>query len=225
MNQENIGTFILECRKQKNLTQEQLANILVVSNRTISKWENGNCMPDYSILPLLCETLNITINELLSGEKLTEKNYQKKLEENLILNMAEVKRKMKKTLSWIIIIIISIIFLIFLTEVLELISERYNYHKSYLSKEELNVTLCLGNDSINITIETKDQKPMLMDIKLDPKTMDYTYNPYHIRKESYIENYPSKYTYDFKDYDNAHAIIIANEVVYKKGQTLKQCRN
>ena len=59
--------------------------------------QNGNCIPDYSILPPLRKTLGITINEFLSGEKLTNDNYQQKLEENLILNMPELKKKTKNS--------------------------------------------------------------------------------------------------------------------------------
>ncbi len=70
MNQQNIGAFIMKKRKEKNLTQEQLAESLHVSNKTISKWETGKCMPDYSIIELLCNELNITISELLEGKEL-----------------------------------------------------------------------------------------------------------------------------------------------------------
>lgn len=70
MNQQNIGKFIAKKRKEQNLTQEQLAEKLNVSNKTISKWENGKCMPDYSIIEDLCKELNISIPELMDGEEL-----------------------------------------------------------------------------------------------------------------------------------------------------------
>ena len=69
MNQKDIGKFISIKRKEKNLTQEQLAEKLNVSNKTVSKWENGKCLPDYSIVELLCKELDITIIELFEGEK------------------------------------------------------------------------------------------------------------------------------------------------------------
>ena len=68
MNQQAIGKFIAQKRKEKNLTQEQLAEKLGVSNKTISKWENGKCMPDYSVVKNLCEALQITVAELIDGE-------------------------------------------------------------------------------------------------------------------------------------------------------------
>ena len=68
MNQTAIGSYIARKRKEQNLTQEQLAERLGVSNKTVSKWENGRCMPDYSIIQKLCETLHVTLPELMDGE-------------------------------------------------------------------------------------------------------------------------------------------------------------
>lgn len=68
MNQSTIGSYIAQKRRAKNLTQEQLAEKLGVSNKTISKWENGKCMPDYSIIQKLCDALGVTLPELMDGE-------------------------------------------------------------------------------------------------------------------------------------------------------------
>ena len=84
MNQEKIGKFIANCRKQKNMTQQELAEKLGVSDRTIGNWENGRNMPDLSLFKPLCNELNISLNDLMSGEKVKEKEYQDKLEENII---------------------------------------------------------------------------------------------------------------------------------------------
>lgn len=84
MNQEAIGKFIAECRKEKELTQLQLAEKLNITNRAVSKWETGKSCPDASIMLELCNILGITVNELLSGERITMENYQKKAEENLV---------------------------------------------------------------------------------------------------------------------------------------------
>ena len=97
MNQEKIGKFILECRKNKKLTQAQLAEKLDITDRAISKWETGKCMPDSSIMLELCEILGISVNELLSGEMIEMKDYDKKAEENL-LNMAKREEKQNKKL-------------------------------------------------------------------------------------------------------------------------------
>ncbi len=84
MNQEKIGKFIAECRKNKNLTQAELSEKLGITNRSVSNWENGKNMPDLSLFKPICEILDITINELLSGEKLKKEEYQYKLEENIV---------------------------------------------------------------------------------------------------------------------------------------------
>ena len=72
MNQTAIGSYIARKRREQNLTQEQLANQLGVSNKTISKWENGKCMPDYSIIQALCEALHVSLPELMDGEDTAE---------------------------------------------------------------------------------------------------------------------------------------------------------
>lgn len=84
MNQEKIGKFIAECRKEKNLTQVQLAEKLNMSYKSISKWETGRGMPDSSIMLELCNHLGISVNELLSGEVIKMENYNQKAEENLL---------------------------------------------------------------------------------------------------------------------------------------------
>lgn len=84
MNQTEIGKFIAKCRKEKKLTQAQLAEKLNITDRAVSKWETGKSMPDSSIMLELCKILEITVNELLSGEKVEIENYEKKVDENLI---------------------------------------------------------------------------------------------------------------------------------------------
>ncbi len=84
MEQEKIGKFISACRKEKGLTQMQLAEKLNITNRAVSKWETGKSMPDVSLMLDLCGILGITVNELLSGERITMEDYQKKAEENLM---------------------------------------------------------------------------------------------------------------------------------------------
>ena len=72
MNQTAIGSYIARKRREQSLTQEQLAQQLGVSNKTISKWENGKCMPDYSIIEPLCDALHVTLPELMDGEDAAE---------------------------------------------------------------------------------------------------------------------------------------------------------
>lgn len=84
MNQEKIGKFIAECRRQRKMTQSELGERLGVTEKSISNWENGRNMPDLSLFKPLCDELNISLNDLMSGEKVKEKEYRDKLEENII---------------------------------------------------------------------------------------------------------------------------------------------
>ena len=107
MDQVKIGKFIAECRKQKNLTQSQLAEKLYITDKAVSKWERGIALPDTSIMLELCEILNISVNELLSGERINMENENQKTEQ-LLLDMAKELEKKNKTIwssMWAIMII------------------------------------------------------------------------------------------------------------------------
>ena len=84
MNQEKIGKFIARCRKDKKMTQSELAEKLGVTDKSIGNWENGRNMPDLSLFKPLCDVLGITINDLLSGEKISKDKYQERFEENIV---------------------------------------------------------------------------------------------------------------------------------------------
>ena len=104
MNQIKIGKFISECRKEKNMTQAQLAEKLNITDRAVSKWETGRGMPDSSIMLELCGELGITVNELLSGERLIMENYNIKSEENLIAVQREKEESDRRLLRMEIVI-------------------------------------------------------------------------------------------------------------------------
>ena len=117
MNQEKIGKFIAKCRKNKNMTQQQLAEKLGVSDRTIGNWENGRNMPDLSLFKPLCGELNISLNDLMSGEKVKEKDYQEKLEENIINAIDYTNKKIENRNNFIGLILITFGVLISITAV------------------------------------------------------------------------------------------------------------
>ena len=106
MNQEKIGKFIAECRKKKNLTQQELAEKLSVSDRTVGNWENGRNMPDLSLFKPLCDELDISLNDLMSGEKIQKKEYQEKLEENIINTIDYTNKKIENRNNFIGLILI-----------------------------------------------------------------------------------------------------------------------
>ena len=151
MNQIKIGKFIAECRKNSNLTQMQLAEKLNITDRAISKWENGKAMPDSSIMLDLCKELKISVNELLSGEMIDMKNYNKIAEENLFkLNESNEKKKKIILKSAIVIGL-----LIFIITVIQL----YSYTKQ-ISKSNLNNVLeqAQQNQEIYIKIQELEER-------------------------------------------------------------------
>ncbi len=102
MEPTRIGRFIAERRKALGLTQRQLAERLAVSDKAVSKWETGRGLPDVLLMPPLCAVLGITVNDLLSGEYVSERDYQKKAEENMMELMkqnAENKLRMAQSLT------------------------------------------------------------------------------------------------------------------------------
>ena len=109
MDQEKIGKFIAKLRKEKNMTQNELAQKLGVTDRAISKWENGRGMPDISIIQHLCEELSISINELLSGERIKDVDIKTKADENILnsLKTAFKNIRYKNIFMFVLIIIIS----------------------------------------------------------------------------------------------------------------------
>jgi transcriptional regulator with XRE-family HTH domain/DNA-directed RNA polymerase subunit RPC12/RpoP len=104
MDQVKIGKFIALRRKQVGLTQMQLAEKLLITDRAVSKWERGLSMPDSSIMLDLCKILKITVNELLSGEVIVMEKYEEKLEQNLLEMVKEKERADRRllTLEWVI---------------------------------------------------------------------------------------------------------------------------
>ena len=114
MDQIKIGKFIAECRKKEGLTQMQLAEMLGITDRAVSKWENGRSLPDSSIMLLLCDILKITVNDLLCGEVVIMDNYNKQLENNLIKIIKEKEEADKRLLfiEWIIGILSVLVLLI-----------------------------------------------------------------------------------------------------------------
>ena len=110
MNQRAIGSFIAQKRHAQNLTQEQLGEMLGVSNKTISKWENGKCMPDYSIIQELCNALHITLPELIDGKDSPESSTSTCNDErilDLIRRTQELERQ-KNVLFGLILIVLGI---------------------------------------------------------------------------------------------------------------------
>lgn len=96
MDQIKIGRFIAKARKSQNITQKQVAEALSISDKTVSKWERGRGLPEVSLMLPLCEVLHISVNELLTGERVSESEYRKKAEENMMNLMQENEENKKR---------------------------------------------------------------------------------------------------------------------------------
>ena len=99
MDQIKIGSFIANKRKEKGLTQLQLAEKLNITDRAVSKWENGRSLPDSAIMLELCEILGITVNDLLYGEVISMENYNKEMEKNLLEMIKQKEEADRRLLS------------------------------------------------------------------------------------------------------------------------------
>ena len=154
MNQEKIGKFIATLRKENNLTQKELAEKLGITDRAISHWENGRCLPDVSLFEDLSNILNITVNELISGERISSDKLIKKSDENIINTLKVNKKKNKKTkliifILSLIIIVLSIFF--------------FEKYKSFYKKIDL----------FNINVQLKDNYKLTKELTIDKRNIYY----------------------------------------------------
>ena len=109
MDQIKIGKFIASMRKEQSMTQRQLAAVLTMSDKTVSKWECGNGMPEVALMLPLCEVLRINVNELLSGERLDGADYQRKAEENMMELVREREESKKKIILAVVVCVLTIL--------------------------------------------------------------------------------------------------------------------
>ena len=100
MDQIKMGKFIAALRKEKGLTQEKLGEKLGVTNKTVSRWENGNYMPDVEILSLLSEEFGVSINELISGERLAAEDFKKAADSNLVTALSSSTFTLKEKIAF-----------------------------------------------------------------------------------------------------------------------------
>lgn len=117
MNQVKIGKFIAATRKEQNMTQLELANKIGVTDRAVSKWENGRGLPELSLIKPLCDVLSLSVNEFFCGEKIPEESFVKQAEENIIETFGYSKKKIRKTRR-----IFFSVFIVFIALVIVLVS-------------------------------------------------------------------------------------------------------
>jgi len=122
MNQIKTGKFIAQMRKEKGMTQRQLADELLISDKTVSKWETGKGMPDVSLMMPLCEVLGINVNELLTGEKIPDEEYKEKAEETM-MDLMRNKKGRGKIIALMIMILLLMLAPMIITAIL---IDKYN---------------------------------------------------------------------------------------------------
>lgn len=142
MDNIKIGELIKTLRKEKNLTQAELADKLMVSDKTVSKWERGGGAPDVSLMIPLCEELGITVNELLSGERLEKEEYVKKAEENLVSALEEGKKNKKNTKALVFLGVASLLNVLFVFVFVKHVME-YNLLEGTFFKDWMGIAVII----------------------------------------------------------------------------------
>ena len=143
-----IGKYIAFKRKEQGLTQKQLAEKLNMSDKSVSKWERGICLPDVSVYLELCKILDISINEFLAGEDIPKETIEQKAEENIIQITKDNKNKQKYLKKIIKLLIVMLIVFIFITSIFiyKKLTQPQNYIEPYLEKStEMQMANMLSN--------------------------------------------------------------------------------
>ena len=218
MNQEKIGKFIAKCRKDKNLTQGELADKLNISNKAISKWETGRGMPDASIMLELCAYLGITVNELLSGEKLEEEEYKEKANENII-NIAKESEKNKKVKNKIIIVLTIVIVFSILLLITNVIYRNFEITLEYdnrLIKCETNNEdiICSFNGISLVTLYSEY-------INIDDETLIFINGKMLLQNKikSHYESWDS-----MAELNNGNNTSFNTEIIINKSKDIEGCK-
>ena len=149
MNTKKIGNFIANLRKEKNLTQKELADKLNIKDKAVSRWETGKNMPDISILEMLAKELGVTINELLLGEKIDEQDFKEKSEYNTINTLNYTKEKLKQKNKNIFLILILAIFITFILASLYLTSKPFSDFNSFTETINDSYKTAMKDENIN----------------------------------------------------------------------------
>ena len=218
MNQEKIGKFIAKCRKEKSFTQSELADKLNISNKAISKWETGRGIPDASIMLELCTYLGITVNELLSGEKLEEGEYKEKANENII-NIAKESEKNKKVKNKIIIVLTIIIIFSILLLITNIIYRNFEVTLEYdnrLIKCEINNEdiICSFNGISLVTLYSEY-------INIDDETLIFVNGKMLLQNKikSHYESWDS-----MAELNNGNNTSFNTEIIINKNKDIEDCK-
>ncbi|MCM1124104.1 MAG: helix-turn-helix domain-containing protein [Eubacterium sp.] len=201
MNQEKIGSFIAAARKEKNLTQAQLAEKLGVSNKTVSRWETGKNMPDYAILEELTTELGITVYELIRGEKIIKEDIIREYDHNLVSVLKEYKR-MKKAKNILLTLLLLLAGITAWLACMLLLTQGLPYVLSTSAQIEINSDIARYHDYIGDNALDKYRNKWDMDESIFPEqiTSDMNVTDY---KMVYYDPWDSQYlSYLVVDYND-----------------------
>ena len=218
MNQEKIGKFIAKCRRDKKLTQSELAEKLNISNKAISKWETGRGMPDASIMLELCAYLGITVNELLSGEKLEEGEYKEKANENII-NIAKESEKNKKVKNKIIIVLTIIIIFSILLLITNIIYRNFEvtleYDNRLIKCEKNNEDIICSFNGISLVTLYSEY------INIDDETLIFINGKMLLQNKikSHYESWDS-----MAELNNGNNTSFNTEITINKSKDIEDCK-
>ena len=210
MDQLKIGKFIAEVRRQQNMTQLDLANKIGVTDRAVSKWENGRGMPELSLIKPLCDALSISINELFNGERVERDKISEISEENIINTLKYSKKKIKKT---------KVIFITVLTSVLILMS-------TYLTLFTIDINRMINNKPIYFSTWGFDYAPPvdLKDEEIYLAIRDYlvSHGDNEEKHEEKVKTFVAMKTYLIEEKNSQFNIYawVLQEQCYKDGNDI-----
>lgn len=225
MNQEKIGKFIAQCRKEKKLTQYELAEKLGVTDRAVSNWENGKNMPELSLFSSICEELNITINELISGERIEKNKCREKFEENMILiNLENLKNKSFDYFKGIGIVSLIISILAILIIIGFIVIKEISYKMVKVDNSDLEISLCdAGNNNIALLTNHTDDNGMYYVVNTDTISSKVNIIYYRYLREELnpkLINFSTGVVFIENSYND---IYVNNKLVWSKNDSLKEC--
>ncbi len=191
MNQEKIGKFIAKLRKEKKLTQEELAEKLNVNSRTISRWETGNSIPDISMFTNLSKILGVSINDLMSGEIVKKEEYQDKFEENVVEVVSKSKNK-KWHKFWLCVYIITMVTIIgFICYIKIPFKQAYDKNKMAVIIKDTSmphfVYTTTYDGNIKLLIRYNSKKEKLFFIRLESTLYDMREKNVNIDKQDVVD--------------------------------------
>lgn len=222
MDQEKIGKFISKLRKEKNLTQEEFAEKLGVTGKSVSRWENGKCMPDLSLLIPISKELGITVNELISGEHIEKKDYQEHMEYNFINTLIMLKKKSLNVVKGVLVVMAILCF----AGLSFILIKEYKQSPVYLAYDEIDFKICNYNDKYyKMTIKTNFDD---LGLRVETKKTDDTLilKTYRTREENGNEDLLSNYGYSIQLLEkNIEKVYYDSKLLWDNSVSVDKCKN